>query len=90
MLAVRRPGRVAAASSASAVRRTEPKRSTEEARSYGIVGLAGSYQTYYGGDANRIHNVQLVAHLVDRHLIAPGSTSSRRPSLSGTIRTPSA
>ncbi|MBD0330759.1 MAG: VanW family protein [Thermoleophilia bacterium] len=58
------------------VRESAPKRTTEEARSYGIVGLAGSYQTYYGGDANRIHNVQLVAHLVDRHLIAPGATFS--------------
>src|SRR5205085_3576870 len=38
----------------------------------GITGLVSSYETFYGGDPNRIHNVQLVAHLVDRHLIAPG------------------
>jgi vancomycin resistance protein YoaR len=41
-----------------------------------ISGLVASYQTFYGGEPNRIHNVQLVAHLVDRHLIAPGQTFS--------------
>lgn len=53
-----------------------PSRSTEQARSMGITGLVGSYQTEYGGDPNRIHNVQLVAHLIDRTLIAPGATFS--------------
>ncbi len=52
------------------------KRSTAEARAMGITGLVASYETFYGGDANRIHNVQLVSHLVDRHLIAPGATFS--------------
>ena len=42
----------------------------------GITGLVGSYETEYGGDPNRIHNVQLVAHLVDGKLIAPGATFS--------------
>jgi vancomycin resistance protein YoaR len=42
----------------------------------GIVGLVSSYTTEYGGVANRIHNVQLVAHLVDDKLIAPGATFS--------------
>src|SRR2546422_4255975 len=42
----------------------------------GITGIVGSYETLYGGDANRIHNVQLVAHLVDDKLIAPGATFS--------------
>jgi vancomycin resistance protein YoaR len=42
----------------------------------GIRGLVGSYETIYGGDANRVHNVQLVARLLDGHLIAPGSTFS--------------
>jgi vancomycin resistance protein YoaR len=42
----------------------------------GIRGLVGSYETIYGGDANRIHNVQLVARLLDGHLIAPGATFS--------------
>ncbi len=42
----------------------------------GIRGLVGSYETIYGGDANRIHNVQLVSRLLDGHLIAPGATFS--------------
>ncbi|MEO8290664.1 MAG: VanW family protein [Gaiellaceae bacterium] len=54
----------------------KPKLSTERAKSLGIVGLVGGYTTYYGGDANRIHNVQLVSRLIDRHLIAPHSTFS--------------
>jgi vancomycin resistance protein YoaR len=54
----------------------EPELSTERAKALGITGLVGGYTTYYGGDPNRIHNVQLVATLIDRHLIAPGSTFS--------------
>ena len=42
----------------------------------GITGVVGSYETFYGGEPNRIHNVQLVAHLVDDKLIAPGATFS--------------
>jgi vancomycin resistance protein YoaR len=42
----------------------------------GITGVVSSYQTIYGGDPNRIHNVQLVARLVDNHLIAPGAEFS--------------
>jgi vancomycin resistance protein YoaR len=53
-----------------------PKRTTAEARAMGITGIVGSYETIYGGIANRIHNVQLVAHLVDDKLIAPGATFS--------------
>ncbi len=53
-----------------------PKLSTERAKALGITGLVGTYTTFYGGDANRIHNVQLVARLIDRHLIAPHSTFS--------------
>jgi vancomycin resistance protein YoaR len=41
-----------------------------------ISGLVASYQTFYGGEPNRIHNVQLVSHLVDKHVIAPGTTFS--------------
>mgnify|MGYP003694229119 CR=1 FL=1 len=37
-----------------------PGRTTRVARAMGIRGLVGSYETIYGGDANRIHNVQLV------------------------------
>ncbi|MBA2359355.1 MAG: VanW family protein [Actinobacteria bacterium] len=56
--------------------RAQPERSTREARAMGITGLVGGYTTYYGGDPNRIHNVQLVSRLVDGALIAPGSTFS--------------
>ena len=42
----------------------------------GITTRVGRYETIYGGDPNRIHNVQLVAHLVDGKLIAPGATFS--------------
>jgi len=42
----------------------------------GVSGVVGTYETDYGGEANRIHNVQLVAHLVDGTLIAPGATFS--------------
>jgi vancomycin resistance protein YoaR len=54
------------------VARSAPARSTAEAAQMGITGLVASYETVYGGEPNRIHNVQLVAHLIDRHLIAPG------------------
>jgi vancomycin resistance protein YoaR len=58
------------------VETVDADRSTAEARAMKISGLVASYQTFYGGEPNRIHNVQLVAHLVDRHLIAPGQTFS--------------
>lgn len=58
------------------VERAEPERTTEEAKAMRITGLVASYQTFYGGDPNRIHNVQLVSHLVDKHVIAPGATFS--------------
>ena len=54
----------------------EPKLSTGAARAMHIDKLVASYTTDYGGIANRIHNVQLVAHLIDNKLIAPGSTFS--------------
>ena len=53
-----------------------PKRGTAEAKALGISGLVSSYETWYGGVPNRIHNVQVVAHLIDDTLIAPGSTFS--------------
>jgi vancomycin resistance protein YoaR len=52
------------------------KLSTARARSMRIRGLVSSYTTIYGGIPNRIHNVQLVAHLVDDKLVAPGATFS--------------
>jgi vancomycin resistance protein YoaR len=58
------------------VEKDDADRSTDEARAMKITGLVSSYQTFYGGDPNRIHNVQLVSHLVDAHVIAPGATFS--------------
>ena len=56
---------------------TQPaKLSTADAAKLGIDGLVSSYTTIYGGIPNRIHNVQLVAHLVDDKLIAPGEEFS--------------
>jgi vancomycin resistance protein YoaR len=54
----------------------QPKRTTADAQAMGITGAVGTYETFYGGIANRIHNVQLVAHLVDHKFIAPGETFS--------------
>jgi vancomycin resistance protein YoaR len=51
-------------------------RTTADAQAMDIRGLVASYQTFYGGEPNRIHNVQLVSHLVDKHVIAPGETFS--------------
>jgi vancomycin resistance protein YoaR len=48
-----------------------PKLTTADARAMGINEVVGSYTTDYGGVPNRIHNVQLVAHLIDDHLIKP-------------------
>ena len=58
------------------VERTSAKRTTAEAKAMDINGLVASYETFYGGDPNRIHNVQLVSHLIDKHVIAPGETFS--------------
>jgi len=58
------------------VEKASADRSTAEARAMQIRGLVASYQTFYGGEANRIHNVQLVSHLVDGHVIAPGAVFS--------------
>ena len=55
---------------------THADRSTADAQSMHITGLVSAYETFYGGDPNRIHNVQLVAHLVDGKVIAPGATFS--------------
>jgi vancomycin resistance protein YoaR len=58
------------------VEKSDASRSTSDAQAMQIRGLVASYQTFYGGEPNRIHNVQLVAHLVDGHVIAPGATFS--------------
>jgi vancomycin resistance protein YoaR len=54
----------------------QPARTTAEARRMGITGLVGGYTTVYSGDANRVHNVQLVANLIDHALIKPGQVFS--------------
>jgi vancomycin resistance protein YoaR len=61
---------------ALAVAEAQPKRSTAAARAMHIHKVVSSYTTEYGGIPNRIHNVQLVAHLIDGTLIAPGATFS--------------
>ena len=58
------------------VERAQPERTTREARAMGIRGRVAGYTTYYGGDPNRIHNVQLVARLIDGAVIAPNATFS--------------
>jgi vancomycin resistance protein YoaR len=59
-----------------AVEQHQADRTTAEAQAMQIRALVASYQTIYGGEANRIHNVQLVSHLVDGHVIAPGAVFS--------------
>ena len=54
----------------------EPARTTAEAKKMGITGLVGGYTTIYSGDANRVHNVQLVSNLIDHTLIRPGQVFS--------------
>lgn len=52
------------------------KLTTSRARAMGISGVVGAYETFFGGVPNRIHNVELVAHLIDGRLIAPGTVYS--------------
>jgi vancomycin resistance protein YoaR len=59
-----------------AVDSASPQRTTQQAAAMGITGTVGGYETIFGGDPNRVHNVQLVSHLVDGKLIAPGATFS--------------
>jgi vancomycin resistance protein YoaR len=42
----------------------------------GITNVVGSYTTVYGGTPGRLHNVQLVADLIDGALVAPGERFS--------------
>ena len=58
------------------VQQAQPKRTTAQAQAMHIDKVVSSYTTEYGGIPNRIHNVQLVAHLIDGTLIAPGATFS--------------
>ena len=54
----------------------QPERTTADAQAWASAASCRSYETIYGGDANRIHNVQLVAQLIDGALIAPGKEFS--------------
>ncbi len=74
---------------------TQPaKRTTEDAKAMGINGIVGSYTTYYGGVPNRIHNVEVVSHLIDNTLIAPGkefsfnATTGERNAAKGLLEAP--
>lgn len=58
------------------VQAAKPGRTTAQASAMGIKESVGSYETTYGGIANRLHNVRLVASLIDDHYIAPGATFS--------------
>jgi vancomycin resistance protein YoaR len=59
-----------------AIATTKPERSTADARAMGIASQVAAYTTTYGGEPNRLHNVRLVAELIDDTLIAPGTTFS--------------
>ncbi len=58
------------------VRHAAPERTAAEARGMGIRKQVSSYTTTYGGEENRLHNVRLVAQLVDHTLIPPGAEFS--------------
>ena len=58
------------------VRTIQPARTTAIARAMGVVGEVSGYSTTYGGIPQRLHNVALVAQLIDGTLIAPGATFS--------------
>jgi vancomycin resistance protein YoaR len=58
------------------ISRTRADRTVAEAKRMGVRKLIANYTTTYGGEANRLHNVRLVAQLVDNHLIAPGAEFS--------------
>jgi len=72
----------------------QPRRTTERAKAMGITGLVGSYETSFSGTANRIHNVELVAKLIDNKFIAPGAvfsfnkTTGQRDSKKGFLTAP--
>ncbi|HEY7345889.1 MAG TPA: VanW family protein [Gaiella sp.] len=55
---------------------TPPARTTQDAQAMGIDEVVGSYTTTYGGTPGRLHNVQLVAELIDGALVAPGARFS--------------
>jgi len=54
----------------------QPDRTTADAQKMGISGVVSSFETTYGGTPGRLHNVALVAKLIDGTLIAPGAVFS--------------
>ena len=70
------PSRRRARTAELVVRTTVAERTAAEAQAMGITGVVGSYHTTYGGIPSRLHNVALVAQLIDGALIAPGETFS--------------
>lgn len=58
------------------IEKIAPKRTTAEAKAMGISGVVGTYETWFSGTTNRIHNVQLVSKLIDKALIPPGEVFS--------------
>ena len=58
------------------VQTSPAKRTAKDAKAMGVKELVSIYTTEFGGVPNRIHNVQLVSHLIDGTLIAPGATFS--------------
>ena len=73
---------------------SQPKRTTADAQAMGITGLVSSYTTSYGGVPNRIHNVEVVSHLVDNTLIPPhkefsfNGTTGERNAAKGLLEAP--
>jgi vancomycin resistance protein YoaR len=60
----------------AALRVDEPSRTTAEAKDLDLREVVSSYTTTYGGTPGRLHNVQLVADLIDGALVGPGATFS--------------
>jgi vancomycin resistance protein YoaR len=58
------------------VRTAEPHRTTADANEMGITGVVSGFSTTYGGTPGRLHNVALVAKLIDDTLIGPGDIFS--------------
>jgi vancomycin resistance protein YoaR len=56
--------------------RAQPELSTSRARAMGITRVLGGFTTAYAGTADRIHNLQLGADLIDGALVPPGATFS--------------
>ena len=57
--------------------KVDPGRSTEEAESYGITERVSGAITALGDSSeNRIHNVALMAHILDNRLVMPGESFS--------------